>query len=180
MRREGAPLVSGAKRLAAVSLAAMAGALPMKAQNANIWLVWNQDADPTVAGYVACIGPAVGDYSNNQAYTNYVAVQGDATLGVHLTNLQYGATYRFTVVAYDSIGEESDPAPYILWAAPPTPMTGLRIGYDLKREERSLDVANPPDSVPGLSPSIWSILDPLLDSRNEVASRNGQELRLRL
>lgn len=159
-------VVSSIGGIAAVSFVALEGAFPAKAQNAWVTMQWPQYTnDTTAVGYAICYGSVNGDY------TNVVAVPGDLmNTNVTIIGLEYGAAYRFAVVLYNDEGITGVPGPGLSWTAPTAPPTGLRVlGYNLKAEQNLESAA-----VVGLSPLVWSILDPLLDPRSgavEVASR---------
>jgi len=68
----------------------------------TVTLAWDQEADPSVAGYRVYFGTSSGDYSRRIDVGN--------TPSAAIPNLTVGTTYYFVVTAYDASGLESAPS----------------------------------------------------------------------
>lgn len=88
------------------------GATPSRA---SVSLSWDQDPDPTVAGYNMHYGTA------SLAYSQVVTV-GTATT-VTIDGLQPGVTYYFAVTAYNASGTESLPSNEVQYTTALVPVT---------------------------------------------------------
>ena len=88
-------------RTTAVLLAALfLGAYLGAAAPATVTLAWNPSSDKSVAGYNVYYG------GTSRNYTNVVPVNIPGTNAV-ISGLMAGATYYFTVTAWDTLGVES-------------------------------------------------------------------------
>lgn len=188
----------GMKKLAAVSFVAVATALSMKAQDGSVRLEWNQSTNPAVVAYgiyYGYYGPVpmyeAGDTNqvlmSSRTYTNGVIVVGVANTNLTITGLKAGDLYCFAAVTFSTVpvspyntGPCSPWSDEVLGTAKekPAPPINLRIvGYntylETGRTSDSEAVKASGTTVP-FSLSIWSTLDPLLDSKAgavDVASR---------
>lgn len=139
----------------------------VKGDGSTVVVSWNKSSDSTVVTNTVYYGP------DSWHFTNSVSVAGIDTTNVTITGLASGVTYYFAGIASDCVGIGSmSYSQQTSYAIPPAAPTGLRIvGYNMKTR-RGLEAAELL-AVAGLSPSVWSILDPLLDSKGgavEVAS----------
>jgi fibronectin type 3 domain-containing protein len=80
-------------------------------QAANVTLGWDPSTDTDVAGYNVYYGPGT------QNYTNMVDAGNSTTCSIF--GLVIGATYYFTVTAYNELGLESPPSEEIVYQIPP-------------------------------------------------------------
>lgn len=72
----------------------------LEVQAAQITLAWDPNAEPDLAGYKIYLGSA------SSSYYSVIDVGNNTTFTVD--NLSQGATYFFSVTAYDTQGNESD------------------------------------------------------------------------
>ena len=94
--------------LAAFSLVGLFTALSVDA--AQVTLAWDAMHDPNVTGYRVYYGGVSGEYEG--------FVDAGPQTTATLLNLEEGQAYHLVVVAYDAQGEESDPAPEIVFNGP--------------------------------------------------------------
>ncbi len=80
-----------------------------------VTLEWDRNAEPNVAGYRLLYGHVPGEYDQQLD-------AGNSTTAT-VTDLQPGWTYWFVVVAYNSLGMESDPSNVVTYDVPPPPPT---------------------------------------------------------
>ena len=88
--------------------------IPPRAHAAQVTLAW--DAAPSVTGYTVYYGSTSGEYEGSVD----VGAQTTATL----VDLDEGKTYFFAVVSYDDAGEESEPAPELVFGDPQEDIAG--------------------------------------------------------
>jgi len=79
-------------------------------QAANVTLGWDPSTDPDVVWYNLYYGPST------QNYTNVVDAGNSTTCSIF--GLVIGATYYFTVTAYNALGLESPPTEEIVYQIP--------------------------------------------------------------
>jgi hypothetical protein len=89
---------------------------PMTA--APVTLGWNPSTDPSVAGYAVYYGPPNSETPSR--------VDAGSALSATLFNLDSGSNYIFSVVAYDSAGDESPPSNVIAYT--PGALSKLTLG----------------------------------------------------
>jgi len=78
---------------------------------ASVTLGWDPSTDPDVVGYNVYYGPSTHNYTN-------MVDAGNSTV-CSIFGLVIGATYYFTVTAYNELGVESPPSDEIVYTVPP-------------------------------------------------------------
>ena len=89
------------------------------AEAATLTLEWDPPIDGVTTGYVVYIGPATGVYA--------APVDVGFTTSYTLPTIAEGATYYFTVAAYDAIGQMSPAAQEVSTTIPRTTVTSLAL-----------------------------------------------------
>jgi hypothetical protein len=84
--------------------------LPETAGAADVTLAWDQNQEPTVAGYKVFNGPASRNYNGTVDVGNWTSCI--------MSGLEPGKTYYFAAKAYDTAGKESDFSGEIAYTVP--------------------------------------------------------------
>jgi large repetitive protein len=104
------------KSLAAVFAAALCLAGSVFAAGTNsVSLAWDPNPEADIAGYRLQFGITQGDYPN--------VVNAGNTTTATVNGLNQGTTYYFTVVAYNTAGQNSAPSSVVTYTVPGTPNT---------------------------------------------------------
>src|SRR6476619_6174504 len=84
--------------------------IAVSSRGANVTLGWEPSTDSDVTGYNVYYGPST------QNYTNVIDAKDSTTCSIF--GLVIGATYYFTVTAYNALGLESPPTDEIVYTVP--------------------------------------------------------------